>query len=366
MATSGFQIWTPSGSVDVGPDLARRYLTLAESSDPIALVSAAAIRARLHDPDVPLHESATAAQRARLHAVLPDTVRDHPDAERAVTLAAAGMFIVETLYGGPATGRVHPIIGELERPEYGVYAHYHHGFGLLDAVTTLHRHFLATGGDVADFLDAMVADVFSDSVYGHGRRADSEHGYDELRSANLVHGRALAAGYSEQRAERLRDAVLGTAFSEATGAQAGREDRDPVVAAVAGVDLHILSTRASVAAAIELAIENGCSHRFSADRVLGVAAASADLRLRSTTEALAFIDDRDGMRAWLAAALRANAAFTESIYVYPSAWALEDPATRTANATLQRQLADQLETGTLSAVDAYKLARSHQLPATAP
>ncbi|MGW4635559.1 hypothetical protein [Nocardia sp. NPDC004415] len=361
MTTNGFQIIpTPSGPVGIDTDLPRRYLALAESSDPAAVASAAAIRARLHDPDAPLPDNATADQRARLRGVLPDEVLDHPDAERAVTLAAAGMLIVETLYGGPATGRVHPIVGDLEQPEFGVYAHYHHGFGLLDAVTALHQHFVADSGEIADFLDAMVADFFSDAVYGHGRRADTETGYDELRSARLVYGHALAAGYAKERAARLRDAVLGTAFSEATGAQAGREDHDPVVAAVAGVDLHVLSTRASVAAAIELAIENGCSARFSADRMLGSAAAAAGLRLSSTREALAFIDERPALREWLGRTLRANARFTGEIYQYPPAWTLEDPVTRFANASLQYQIADQLEAGTLSAVEAYARALEHQ------
>lgn len=363
MITNGFQIIsTPSCPVGIDTDLPRRYLALAESSDPAAVASAAAIRTRLHDPDAPLPDDATADQRARLCSVLPDEVLGHPDAERAVTLAAAGMFIVETLYGGPVTGRVHPIVGELERAEFGVYAHYHHGFGLTDAVTALHQHFTAAGGEIADFLDAMVADLYSDAVYGNGRRADTESGYDELRSARLVHGHALAAGYPQERAARLRDAVLGTAFSEATGAQAGGENHDTVVAAVAGVDLHVLSTRASVAAAIELAIENGCSARFSTDRILGAAAAAAGLRLATTGEALAFIDERPALRGWLAKTLCANARFTGEIYRYPPAWTLEDPATRTTNASLQHQLADQLEAGTLSAVEAYARALEHQQP----
>ncbi len=360
MATNNFQISTPAGPVDIDPKLAHRYLTLAESSDPIAVAGAAAIRTRLHDPDAPLPDTATIDQRERLCAVLPDMVLRHPDAERAMTVAAAGMYVVETLYGGPVTGRVHPIVGDLERAEFGAYAHYHHGFGLLDAVTVLHRHFLACGGGISAFLGAMVADVFSDAVYGNGRRADSEDGYDELRSARLVYGHALAAGYPQERAERLRAAVLGTAFSETTGTQAGREDRDPVVAAVAGVDLHILSTRASVAAAIDLAVENGCSARFSIERVLGVAAATADLRLRSTTEALEFVDTRPKLREWLARTLRANAVFTGTIYEYPPTWTLEDPVTRTANADLQHQLADQLESGALSAVGAYARALAYQ------
>ncbi|MFI8977143.1 hypothetical protein ACIGO9_29970 [Nocardia asteroides] len=360
MTTSNSRISTPVGPIEVDPELAQRYLTLAESTDPVAVTGAAAIRARLHDPDAPLPDSATVDQQDRLRAALPDTVLAHLDADRAVALAAAGMYIVETLYGGPVTGRVHPIVGELERPEYAVYAHYHHGFELLDAVSVLHRHFLGTGGDVADFLDAMVADMFSDAVYGNGRFADSTDGYDELRSARLVYGHARSAGYPPQRAQRLRNAVLGTAFSEATGAQAGREDPDPVVAAVAGIDLHILSTRASVAAAIELAIENGCSARFSADRVLGVAAAEAGLRLRDTAAALAFIDSRPALREWLARTLRGNALFTATIYQYPLGWTLEDSGVRTANAALQHELADGLESGELSATEAYAHAQAHK------
>lgn len=272
------------------------------------------------------------------------------------------MFIVETLYGGPVTGRVHPIVGELEQAEFGVYAHYHHGFGLLEAVEVLYRHFTTVGGAITDFLDAMVADVFSDAVYGNGRRADSADGYDELRSARLVYGHARSAGYPPERAARLRDAVLGTALSEATGAQAGREDPDPVVAAVAGVDLHILSTRASVAAAIDLAIENGCSQRFSTDRVLGVAAAAAGLRLRDTATALAFIDSHPALRGWLARTLRGNAVFTATIYQYPTGWTLEDSGVREANAALQHDLADRLESGELTAVGAYEQALAYSRP----
>lgn len=361
MATDGSRISTPAGPVQIDTDLPHRYLALAESADPPEIAAAAAIRARLHDPDVALPAAATAGQWERLRAVLPAEVLAHPDADRALALAAEGMYTVETLYGGPVTGCVHPIVGELERPGYGVYAHYHHGHGLLEAATTLYQHFRGADHGTADFLDALPADMFSDAVYGNGRRSDSPAGYDELRAARLVYGRAVAAGYPRERAERLHAAVMGTAFSEATGGQAGREDRDPVVAAVAGADLQILSTRASVAAAMDLAIENGCSERFSPDRVLGTAAAEAGVRLRSTTAGLAFIDSRPELREWLARTLHGNAVFTEKIYQYPDGWTLEDKAVRAANAELQHQLADQIAAGELSAVDAYNhaLARRH-------
>lgn len=277
-----------------------------------------------------------------------------------------------TLYGDPATGRLGRIIGDLERPEFAVLAGYHHGGGLLDAVTALHQHLTRCGASIDDVLDAIAADAYSDAVYGNGRRRDNPTGYDELRSAELLHAHALATGYPDARAERLRDAVLGTAFDEQTKAQAGRDHPDVVVQAVVAVDLHVLACPDAVTTAMDLAVEDGMSARWSPDRIIGRAIAETGARIRSVPEALAFIDAHadqrprldDGARAdttvieMFADRLIGNANFIAA-HRYPDTWTLDNPELRAANAATERDLGQQLRHRRITAVAAYHAAAQH-------
>ncbi|MGV9836639.1 hypothetical protein ACWDUL_20960 [Nocardia niigatensis] len=181
---------------------------------------------------------------------------------------------------------------------------------MVEAIQALYRHTLASGGTIPDFWDAVVAKTYSDTNYGNGRRADNESGYDELRSARLVRAHAWAAQYSEDRAERLHDAVLGTGFDERTGLQVGRDVGDPVVAAVVGVDLQVLASPDSVPAAMDL--------------------------------------------------LMKNAEFTGR-HRFPPTWSQDIPQLRADNADLQHELGVDLLKGAITAAGAYARAEQHAL-----
>lgn len=355
--------------------LAGLYVALLEAETPAARAEAALIREHFHNPqNPPLPAAMLGREIAALRAVLPARALAHPDAEAAVTLAASGAHITATLYGGPATGRVHRIVGDLEREEFGVLAGYHHGFGLAESVATLYAHTERAGLPLEDFLDAMVAETYSDAVYGHGRRRDNPDAYDELRSADLVHAHALASGYSSGRAARIRNAVLGTGFDEQTKSQAGWADPDPVVQAVAGVDLATLAAPDGVSAAMDLAVEDGMSARFHPDRVLGRALAEHGMRVTSVAQALAFIDAHpdhrprreDGtptaqtVREMFAHRLIGNGGFTRA-YRYPPTWTGDDPAAREANARDSVALGEAIGSGAVTVVAAYAAA-AYQRP----
>ncbi|MEU7631667.1 hypothetical protein AB0C34_17015 [Nocardia sp. NPDC049220] len=351
---------------------ARSYTDLCQDNSPAAAAAATEIRDRLLDPHNPLPEAVLTPQIAALRTALPASVLDHPGAHQAVVLAARGLHIVTTLYGDPATGQLGRIIGDLERPEFAVLAAYHHGGGLLDAITALHQHLTRCGASIDDILDAIAAEAYSDAVYGHGRRRDNPTGYDELRSAELLHAHARAAGYPDARAERLRDAVLGTAFDEQTKAQAGRDHPDIVVQAVVAVDLHVLACPDAVTTAMDLAVEDGMSARWSPDRIIGRAIAETGARIRSVPEALAFIDAHADRRPRLdngahadttviemfADRLIGNAKFIAA-HRYPDTWTLDNPELRATNAAVERDLGQQLSRRRITAVAAYRAAAEH-------
>ncbi|WP_280428658.1 hypothetical protein [Nocardia brasiliensis] len=346
------------------------YLGLLDTDTPRSRHEAAVIRELLQDPATPpLPKALLGREITALRAVLPADVLDHRDAEAAVTLAACGAYITAALYGGAATGRVHRIIGDLEREEYGVLAAYHHGFGLAESVAQLYVHAVRLGMPAEEFLDAMVAETYSDAVYGNGRRRDNPDGFDELRSADLVYAHALASGYDYDRAERIRFAVLGTGFDEATKAQAGSADPDPVVQAVAGVDLATLAAPDGVRAAMDLAVEDGMSARYNPDRVLGRALAEHGMRVATVADALAFIDAHpdhrpsrdDGsptpqtVREFFARRLIGNGGFALA-HRYPPTWTGDDPRQREANARDSVALGEAIESGEMTVVAAYAAA----------
>lgn len=334
--------------------LPSRYLGLLDAGTERSRGEAALIRDHLQNPAMP---------------PLPARVREHRDAPAALTLAACGAYITATLYGGPATGRPHRIIGDLEHAEFGVLASYHNGFGLAEAVTALYAHTVRAGMPTEEFLDALVAETYSDAVYGHGRRSDNPDGYDELRSAELVYAHALAAGYHPQRAARIRNAVLGTGFDEVTKTQAGWVDPDPVVQAVAGVDLATLASPGGVGAAMDLAVEDGMSARYRRDRVIGRALAEHGVRATSVPQVLAFIDAHpdyrprrdDGsavpqtVREFFAQRLISNGAFT-SAHRYPPTWTGDNLSQRERNARDSVALGEAIRDGEITVVAAYAAA----------
>lgn len=346
------------------------YLGLLDADTARSRFEASLIRELLQDPATPpLPKTVLGREIAALRAVLPADVLGHRDAEAAVTLAACGAHITATLYGGEATGRPHRIIGDLEREEFEVIASYHNAFGLADSVAALYVHTVRLGMPTEEFLDAMVAETYSDAVYGNGRRRDNPDGFDELRSADLVHAHALAARYHPDRAGRIRNAVLGTGFDEVTKAQAGSADPDPVVQAVAGVDLATLAASDGVSAAMDLAVEDGMSARYNPDRVLGRALAEHGVRVATVADALAFIDAHpdhrprldDGSpapqtaREFFAHRLIGNGRFTLA-HRYPPTWTGDNPRQREANARDSVALGEAIESGEMTVVAAYATA----------
>src|SRR6185503_16502856 len=106
----------------------------------------------------------------------------------------------------------------LERPEFGVPATYHNGFGLVADAHRLQRHLHNIGAPARDRLLALAIDPYTDAIYGNGRYADNPEGHDELRSAELVRAHALHLGFGRDEANRMYTITLDTTFDEATGA----------------------------------------------------------------------------------------------------------------------------------------------------
>ncbi|MFQ6227902.1 hypothetical protein [Nocardia sp. NPDC002869] len=188
------------------------------------------IRHRLLDQSRgPLPDHVIAREIELIRSTLPDTLfenlspAEHAEVKRAIRLAANGLHTTYTLYGGHPDllrdGEIveNQIIGDLEHADHGTLATYHNGAGVLGDLRLLQKHLdnlTAQGVPITlqDRLDVMVAEVYSDAVYGNGRRSDNPKGFDELRSAALLEAHALASGYAPWRAKRLRKIVLGTTF----------------------------------------------------------------------------------------------------------------------------------------------------------
>jgi hypothetical protein len=320
---------------------------------------------------------------AAIKSILPEHLQQDPEAQNAIWLAASGLHTVSTLYGHRSIGRANQIIGELELPSYNVAATYHNGFGLLDDLQRLQQHFdtvnaadLQQGRPLTfgtqDQLDGLAADAYSDAVYGNGRRSDNPDRYDELRSASLAEAHALHAGLSLARAGRIHRAILGTAFSEATGDQPGKHSTDPLVRAVTGNDLQILSEPECLESALDLAIEDGMSARFSAARTIGKTMSEHNVRIGSTREGLTFITEHSDARPSSApdgpSVLQAftnrligNSSFQnpDTGYQPPHDWTLHDSALRRENVAKLGELSSALQSRSITPLDALEQAQQH-------
>jgi hypothetical protein len=252
------------------------------------------IRETLLDPDSPPLDTPVIGRKiesARFS--LPEHLRDHPDAQSALRLAGNGLHIVHTLYGDPDIGRhVNQIIGQLERDEYGVWALYHNGLDLTDDLNLLQKHFDNVDAPDSDRLDGMVSATYSDAFYGNGRKKkDNQDRYDELLSGQLAKGHAILLNYSSKNARRLRTIILGTGFNEETKRQVGKNANDPVIQAVAGDDLQILSEPSSGETTTALILEDGMSARHSPDRVIGRVMNSRGVRITSVEIGVRAVDE---------------------------------------------------------------------------
>lgn len=275
---------------------------------------------------------------------------DDPQYGAAKQLAAHALFTCYTLYGDPVFGEVNQIVGKLEKPEYGVRAFYHNAFGILQDAHDLQTHFDNLGGSIsaADRLDGLVADIYTDIVYGNGRQSDTPNGYDELLSAELAYEHARQLGYPGVRAERLRQIVLGTRFDEKTRSQPGRFSDDLVVRAVTAVDLQRLARRGEgVTSSQDITLENLMSRRYHVSQVLSHAARREGAVLRTRQEGLDFIRAHYDMpveghphAATLGSAyayeMLGSAQFHET-YLPPEDWTLADLRAQQENARAIRQ-----------------------------
>lgn len=332
-----------------------------------------AVRERLQDPKqglLPSHLIEHEYEAVR--EALPERLRDNPDAQQMIELAANGLAITSILYGDQRIGKVNQIIGEVEKPDYNVAATYHNGFGTAEDAARLQEHLENIGATDEEHLLATAAETYSDAAYGNGRQKNNPRGYDELRAANLAAAHAEAQGLPPEKVKRLRSIILGTTFTEGSGTQQGSEHPDPLVRSVAGIDLQILSEPESVTLGHDIALEDNLSARYSPDRVVGKVLAEHGIRISTTEEGLAFIDAHpdarpadapDGPTVLQAFANRilGNAVFhdPETGYKPPVGWTLERPEIRRENANKLRELGLKLLAGEISAQESYALAKQH-------
>ncbi|MGW4094532.1 hypothetical protein [Nocardia sp. NPDC004750] len=334
------------------------------------------IRARLLDPaQPPLPVHVIQRQIDAVHSFLPEQALNHPDAGTALRLAANGKHITSTLYGDPDIGRVNTIFGDLERLEYRVPATYQNGFGLDHDGRLLQKHLDNIGAQPHERLDAAAADTYSDANYGDGRRRNNPDGYDELRSKELAHAHALSLGYDSQRANRISDMIHGTTFDETTHAQAGKNHPDPLVQAVAGVDLQTLAEPHSLEGGFDLAPEDLSSVRHSPDRILGRTMIEHDAPpIRSTEEAMAAIDEYANHRPMIdgepadrtvmdvfANRIAGDANFRDPAkgHQYPPTWTLDNPQMRAEHTDTTRQIAQKLADREITATQAHHMVKQH-------
>jgi hypothetical protein len=345
-----------------------------ERGTPKDLEDVDAIRSRLLDPaKPPLPGRVIADEIAIARSCLPEDVQNHPDAQVAIELAANGLATVRALYGDDRIGRPNQIVGDLERPEYGVLATYHNGFNLPDDMRALQRHMGNIDATPEQRFAAMEADTYSDIVYGNGRQSDSPDGYDELRSANLLAAHAAMRGYDQSAVDQRHQSVLGTGFTERTGKQAGQHHPDPVVRAVAGVDLQNLSEPDGLEGGVCISFEDGMSARFSRARTIGSAAVEQGVRISSLQEGLQFVDEYRDFRPSNAPdgptvgeaygkRLAGNGGFMHPAtgYTPPDGWTLENKAVRIENAAKATELGNRFLAGEMTALETWQEAQAHR------
>jgi len=338
------------------------------------------VRRRLQNPSqppLPLHTMPF--ERAIVQNILTERLHEHPGAETALWVAANGMMSVFALYGHPQIRRANQIVGTLELPEYGVPATYHNGFELADDMQTLSQHLEAVRASDTDHLLALMAEPYTDLVYGNGRLAHHPEGenYDEWLSGRLLKAHALMVGYEEPEADRLKQAVLATIFNESTRQQEGLDSLDVIARALVGVDLHTLSRSTSLVSSCDLAVEDGMSARYSRERILGKVLAEAEVRVSSTEQVLAFIDEHpdaypknkspehnvlSAYAGWLARSAMMHDPAT-GIYKHPHDWRFDRPDIRHQHARKLEELAERLLTADshnrITPIQSYEIAHDH-------
>ncbi|MEU2122306.1 helix-turn-helix domain-containing protein [Nocardia niwae] len=386
--------WQPAGG---GPKVALPADVYAWTQETQDRAAADRIKDHLLNPACPPLPAEVIAREIDevtelLRARVPRDQLADPEIRRGIRLAAEGLFANRTLYGHPDIGRANHLHNDaFELPEFGVAAFYHNGMGVAEDLRQIVDNGVLQSADLREIVSAIVADAWSDLVYGGGRRADNPEGYDELRSAQLLHDRALSHGCDASTARMLGFAVNGTGFDERTGFQmisspaAVEELRQRwgemtegefhtakrVARWVAAADLQTLSEPDAVVQSIELALEDLMSRRFDPARVFGRVLSERGARVNDVEEALRLVD-RYGrltpegghvtVRQAFIDRLRENARFThpDSGYQPPDEWLPANRDMRRDHAAKLREMADRLASDPVyTPLDAYRDARSH-------
>jgi hypothetical protein len=318
---------------------------------------------------------------------LPENLRDDPDAQVALALAANGLHIVTVLYG--RAGRSHLLSAELELPEYRGRTYYHNRTHTADGMrrgqihmTRLNALDEAAGRtprfDATARLDALVSYGYHDGKYGGGRESDNPMGYDELESARIARAHAVIVGLQpSDRSGRIFEAIEDTGFDQQTqrqkGGGAGRSDLGRLTT---GVDLQGISESTALIGSQELLLEDMTAQRQYKvfRRILGKVAIEHGVVLGpDPVDALQFIDDHADakpadnqagptLKEAYVQGMAGNAAFIDprTGYQFPDDWTGEIRAMRIDHADRARTMATKLATDqNYSTVDAYQDAVEH-------
>ncbi|GAB2719130.1 YwqJ-related putative deaminase [Nocardia thraciensis] len=377
--------WRPSQDGVRYAGLPDIYAWSQERDLPEDKLSTEWIKSYLLDPErSPLPESVIAHTRdevtAMLRSRLPESRIGDPEVRRGIRLAAEGIFISRTLYGDPDVGRANHLYHDVfEKREHWIAAFYHNGTDVIDDLRAILDNGLMQDDDIGEIMLTIVADAWSDVVYGAGRRSDNPDGYDELKSAELLYRIAShpVYGYDSGAARILGFAVNATGFDEATGTQMiastasveelrgrwGLSDNEFEVAMrvgrrVAAADLQTLSEPDALVRTIELALEDLMSRRSSPERELGVVLSRPGIRVNDIGKALRLTglygrmqpggysrDDDTSLRRAFIDRLRKSVDFIhpDGGYRAPDGWRLGNPDMRRDHAEKLRKIVDRLE-----------------------
>ncbi|MFI6310202.1 helix-turn-helix domain-containing protein [Nocardia fusca] len=284
--------------------------------------------------------------------VPPEQLAD-PEVRRGLRLVAEGLFINRRLYGGPDTGRTDDIHdaarhdATVELRKSGAANRHGDGTRAAEDLRRILDNGLLQGADLGEIMAAMVADAWSDLAGRGGRHGGNPRRQETVRSAELLHARALAHGCAASTARVLGFAVSGIGFDARTGTQ--------TIASPAAVDA--LRQRWGVITVSEFG---------TAMRVARWVAA-ADLQTLSEPDAVVqwVLSDRGidvAERPALIDRLRDRADFAhpDSGYRPPDGWLLANRDMRRDHAAKAREIADRLVLDPrYSPLDAYRDARLH-------
>jgi hypothetical protein len=340
------------------------------------------IRDRLYGDKI-LPDAMLQGELGFIKSFMPERLHDRPE----LLVAANGLVIVRTVFGHADEG-VRTYAGSVETE--GVPATYHEwkhsGLGAQDGQVHIDRDEAkrAAAGLPPKYTDnGRVAGVsgytYHDSILGNGRRAVNPEGHDELQAAGLVVRHLESVGAPDEVVEGADAEVMSTTFNEAIKAQ----DIDPARGYVplqqlgAGQDMSTFR-RGGADAAIALISEDffrqgymyGAPLKKLVDQLnVERSVDTPPIRIDTVEKALALIDQhpdypvtRAGnppqkmtLRQAFVTHLRGSQGFCGN-YVFQGGWEIGSPEIQAESAKLMGELADAVEAGRMTVVDAYAAA----------